>query len=98
MTAGMVLMATAIIAFVTIAAALLVVGVPTALVIGKHIGHPASLVPAMLAATLAFWLAFGRTGSLTEQPYVLALGLWCAFGSAMIYRHFLIRFREEIFE
>ena len=63
--------------------------------IGKHIRHPASLVPAALAATLAFWLAFGRSGSLTQQPLVLALGLWCAFGSALIYRHFLIRFRDE---
>lgn len=82
-------------AFITIAIALLIIGVPAAWVIGSRIRHPASLAPAILAATLALWIAFGRSGSLTAQPLALALGLWCASGSALIYRHFLIRFRDE---
>ncbi|MCD1622959.1 hypothetical protein [Citromicrobium bathyomarinum] len=85
----------AIFAFITIAVALLVIGTPTAWLIGNRIRHPASLVPAMLAAMLAFWILFGRSGSLSTQPWALAPGLWCAFGSALIYRHFVIRFRDE---
>ncbi|MEL7730427.1 hypothetical protein AAG612_12905 [Citromicrobium bathyomarinum] len=97
-TSAMVLVAIAVFAFIAIGCALVVVGVPIAWMIGRHIRHPASLLAAVLAATLAFWFGFGRSGSLTQQPLVLALGLWCALGSAMIYRYFLIRFRDELEE
>ncbi|GAB5349148.1 hypothetical protein [Alteriqipengyuania sp. 357] len=56
-------------AFVTIAVAFLLLGVPVAWIIGRRMQHPASYIPALL--------------------------LWCACGSALIYRHFVIRFRNE---
>lgn len=92
------LLGLAVVGFITVGIWLVMVGVPVAWLIGRHIRHPASLIPAIFAAVLSLWIALGRPSGmtgLTDQPFILALGLWCAGGSAIIYRHFLIRFSDE---
>lgn len=88
----------AVAGFIVIAPALLLTGVPVAWALGDHIRQPASLVPIVFFGALTFITIYGGLSAVRQMPEFLALGFCWASGSAVIYRYFVIRFRDEMLD
>ena len=82
--------------FAFVAALLVLFGMPVAWLLGRHIRLLASIPIALLTATGAvFYLLSIPAELVPENAWCSANAIGAAIVTALLYRHFLIRFRDE---
>ena len=88
-------------AFFLVAMVLIVFGLPAAWLLGRYVRSWASIPLALMASygtgyvLLGIPLIAGSTITWTENPLVMAILLTLVLLTGLLYRHFLIAFRDE---